>query len=146
MRFWLAAALLAGLTHATAAQPPYGGAAGAYAVYGTPPAIAAGRCERGTGNAPSVAGVFGEPADRACLGLVLEYAHDRQWVNWPTARGDLLAVSPMRTYEATNGYCRDFMSVAAQGAIPTLRTACRDAVGRWNLDGATSPRPAMPNG
>ena len=138
MRYWLAAALLAGLAATTAAQPRYGGAAGAHAVYGIPPSIAAGRCDRGTGTAPPVAGVFGEAADRDCLGLVLEYASDRQWVNWATARGEILAVSPMHTYESADGFCRDFLTLMAADASPTLRTACRNARGDWLLEDRSS--------
>ena len=141
MRSWLAAAVLVALAASAAAQSGYGGVAGAYAVYGAPPAIAAGRCDGSGGPAPPIAGAFGGPADRFCLGLVLEYAHDQHWVNWSTGR-ESVAVTPVRTYEADNGFCRDFLAVTASGIGPGLRTACRDAGGTWNLQAAPANLPS----
>lgn len=145
MHCGLWAVLFAGLAATALAQPRHGGTAGPFAVYGAPPALAAGRCDLGADTAPPLSGAFGEPADRACLALVLEYAQDQQWVNWSSG-GQNLAVAAMRTYEAQTGYCREFLTFTATGVAPLLRTACRDDGGSWRVEPLLPPQGRFPQG
>jgi surface antigen len=73
------------------------------------------------------------PAPDAVLQHALERAPSGEAMTWPahgaTAAG---AVTPLRTFRAAAGYCRDYEVGPAGGAPPVARgTACRDGDGVW---------------
>lgn len=82
-----------------------------------------------------VGGAVGRAMDRvdqACVGQVLEYAPDRYPVSW-----NGYEVVPMRTWEQSGRYCREYQSRAWIGGRQQLvhGTACRMADGSWQIVG-----------
>jgi surface antigen len=76
-------------------------------------------------------------ADQYCTGQTLEYADDRQVVEWqdPDARARY-RVTPTTTYEARDGrYCREYTTQATVGGKQqqTYGTACRQPDGSWEV-------------
>lgn len=76
-------------------------------------------------------------ADQYCAGQTLEYAGDRQAVEWqdPDTRAHY-RVTPTSTYEARDGrYCREYTSQATIGGQQqqTYGTACRQPDGAWEV-------------
>jgi len=75
--------------------------------------------------------------DQYCTGQTLEYADDRQTVEWrdPDAEARY-RVTPTSTYEARDGrYCREYTSQATIGGQQrqTYGTACRQPDGAWEV-------------
>ena len=76
-------------------------------------------------------------ADQYCTGQTLEYAPDRQAVEWrdPDSQARYRVV-PTGTYEARDGrYCREYTSQASIGGQQqqTYGTACRQPDGSWEV-------------
>lgn len=72
--------------------------------------------------------------DRACTGQVLERAADHETVRWHNPQtGAEYLVTPQRTFERGDRFCRTFSTVAAlEGARKKVEeTACRSEDGSW---------------
>ena len=76
-------------------------------------------------------------ADQYCTGQTLEYADDREAVEWRDPDSDTrYRVTPTATYEARDGrYCREYTSQATIGGQQqqTYGTACRQPDGAWEV-------------
>lgn len=73
-------------------------------------------------------------ADQACTGQVLERAADHETVRWRNAQtGVEYLVTPERTFQRDDRYCRTYTTVALTGSERhSLReTACRNQDGAW---------------
>lgn len=78
-----------------------------------------------------------DQADSYCTGQALEYARDRQTIEWSNPAADArYQVTPMNYYESRDGrYCREFITevtIAGQRQR-TYGTACRQADGSWRV-------------
>lgn len=72
--------------------------------------------------------------DQNCVGRVLEYAPDRQRIQW-TGAGHDYGVVPLRTFQNNGMYCREYQATAAVGGRPqqVYGTACRQPDGAWKI-------------
>ena len=75
-----------------------------------------------------------DEADQACVGQVLERAADHQTVHWRNPdTGVEFQVTPQRTFQQDDRYCRTYMTVAVldDGRRGREETACRTGEGAW---------------
>ncbi len=73
-------------------------------------------------------------ADEACTGQVLERAGDHETVRWRNPQSGVeFLVTPLRTFEQGDRYCRTFETVAVSGSDRRARqeNACRNPDGSW---------------
>jgi surface antigen len=72
--------------------------------------------------------------DQNCVGRVLEYASDRQRIQW-TGAGYDYDVVPLRTFQNNGMYCREYQTTATVGGRPqqVYGTACRQPDGAWKI-------------
>ncbi|MEN8167348.1 MAG: RT0821/Lpp0805 family surface protein [Pseudomonadota bacterium] len=78
-----------------------------------------------------------DQVDRYCTGQTLEYAQDRQSIQWqnPDNRSNY-SVTPINTYQSRDGrYCREYVTQAAIGnrQQQVYGTACRQPDGSWQI-------------
>ena len=78
-----------------------------------------------------------DQVDHYCTGQTLEYAQDRQSIQWqnPDTRANY-SVTPINTYEARDGrYCREYVTQSYIGGRQqeTYGTACRQPDGSWQI-------------
>ncbi len=74
-------------------------------------------------------------ADEACTGQVLERAGDHETIRWRNPQsGVAFLVTPQRTFEQGERYCRTFETVAVSGSDRRTRqeSACRNPDGSWS--------------
>jgi surface antigen len=78
-----------------------------------------------------------DQVDHYCTGQTLEYARDRQTIQWqnPDTHTNY-NVTPINTYEARDGrYCREYVTRSSIGGRQqeTYGTACRQPDGSWQI-------------
>ena len=101
--------------------------------------VAAVRARPG-GQSPSLLGMLlgarMDEADRTCIGVALEAAHNGARVRWVNPASKVTyAITPGRSYENGGQACREFVaeaSTAVQSAA-TVARACRTGGGAWRL-------------
>lgn len=74
--------------------------------------------------------------DRACVGQALEYAEDDETISWRNPdQQTLYRVTPTRTYEAEDNYCREYTREAVIGDRKQIVVgeACRQPDGQWKI-------------
>jgi surface antigen len=115
------------------------------AIGGAAGGLAGSRVGKGDGRTAAIAGgaVIGvlvggaigramDQVDQACVGQVLEYAPDSYPVSW-----NGYEVVPMRTWQQSGRYCREYQSRAWIGGRRALvhDTACRMPDASWQIVG-----------
>jgi surface antigen len=73
--------------------------------------------------------------DQYCVGQALEYAPDGSDITWVGADQGRYQVEPLRTFEQSGSYCREYTATATIGgrSQQTYGTACRQPDGAWKL-------------
>lgn len=75
--------------------------------------------------------------DQYCTGQTLEYAQDRQSIQWKNPdEGTAYSVTPINHFQTRDGrYCREYTTQAAVGGKQrqTYGTACRQPDGSWQI-------------
>lgn len=77
-----------------------------------------------------------DEVDVRCTGYALEVAPDNQQVTWNNPEnGNRYAVTPTRTYEHGDRYCREYNSTAVINgrSEDVYGTACRNPDGSWQI-------------
>lgn len=74
-----------------------------------------------------------DATDIACMGQVLEYAPENRLVTWNAPDGDQYRMTPTRTWQAGDAYCREYQTVVTIGGAPrqAFGKACRQPDGSW---------------
>ena len=85
-----------------------------------------------------------EDATQRLLQAALEHTVSGQSVSWTDAAAQRsVTVEPLRTYRATDTFCREYRETAMAGKQAAERTmyglACRDDAGIWNVEYTLAP-------
>lgn len=76
-----------------------------------------------------------DEADQQCIGQTLERAPDGRTVTWQDPGGGSYEVTPLRTVQSGERYCREYRTEArVDGELRRVfGTACRDEAGAWRI-------------